>query len=140
MKTIKMVIAPELLDDPPALAAFLKKEFAEPGWYWHKPKHRSEQSPEVDWQAVYVNEQNWVLYAGDEWGEALAECEGEFIGPLEPPGSAAKAPIFSVQDGCRAKLAPGQHWSFCGESDMGQSLPVLCTECGGEFRRQDDGN
>lgn len=29
------------------------------------------------------------------------------------------------------KLAPGQWWSYCGETDMGQTLPFLCTECGG---------
>jgi hypothetical protein len=37
-------------------------------------------------------------------------------------------------DGCKRKLAAGQYWSFCGETDMGQSLPALCTECGGEFK------
>ena len=35
---------------------------------------------------------------------------------------------------CRKKLAPGQWWSFCGETDMGQTAPALCTECGGEDR------
>jgi hypothetical protein len=60
-------------------------EVNKPGWYWHKPEHPSERSPEVDWQAVYVTEHNWVIYAGDEWGEALSECKGEFVGPIEPP-------------------------------------------------------
>jgi hypothetical protein len=41
-------------------------------------------------------------------------------------------------DGCRARLAPGQHWGYCGETDMGQTLPALCTQCGGEFRRKDE--
>jgi hypothetical protein len=31
--------------------------------------------------------------------------------------------------GCGRKLAPGQHWTFCGESDMGQSALYLCEEC-----------
>lgn len=35
--------------------------------------------------------------------------------------------------GCKRKLAYGQWWSFCGETDMGQTVPALCTECGGEF-------
>lgn len=35
--------------------------------------------------------------------------------------------------GCKRKLAEGQWWSFCGEADMGQSLPALCKECGGEY-------
>lgn len=37
--------------------------------------------------------------------------------------------------GCHSRLAPGQHWAFCGETDMGDSEPALCTECGGEFKR-----
>jgi hypothetical protein len=40
-------------------------------------------------------------------------------------------------EGCKRKLAPGQYWSFCGETDMGQSLPALCTECGGEYKLLD---
>lgn len=36
--------------------------------------------------------------------------------------------------GCKKRLAPGQHWAFCGETDMGQTAPALCTECGGEYR------
>lgn len=38
--------------------------------------------------------------------------------------------------GCGAPLAEGQWWSFCGETDMGQSLPALCTVCGGKFKRK----
>lgn len=38
------------------------------------------------------------------------------------------------KDGCGKKLESGQWWSFCGETDMGQSLPALCIECGGEFK------
>lgn len=36
---------------------------------------------------------------------------------------------------CGHTLAKGQWWNFCGETDMGQTLPALCTECGGEFKR-----
>ena len=35
--------------------------------------------------------------------------------------------------GCNAPLADGQYFSFCGETDMGQTAPALCTKCGGEF-------
>ena len=35
-------------------------------------------------------------------------------------------------DGCGRRLAAGQYWTFCGETDMGQTMPALCTECGGE--------
>ena len=38
---------------------------------------------------------------------------------------------------CRKALAPGQYWSFCGETDMGQTLPALCTDCGGSFKLAD---
>lgn len=31
--------------------------------------------------------------------------------------------------GCGAKLKPGQHWAFCGETDMGQTEPALCNWC-----------
>ena len=30
---------------------------------------------------------------------------------------------------CGRKLAPGQWWSYCGETDMGQTAPVQCVEC-----------
>lgn len=36
--------------------------------------------------------------------------------------------------GCKKRLAQGQHWAFCGETDMGQTAPALCTKCGGEYR------
>lgn len=36
--------------------------------------------------------------------------------------------------GCGRALAPGHYWAYCGETDMGQSLPALCTECGGEYK------
>jgi DNA-directed RNA polymerase subunit RPC12/RpoP len=35
---------------------------------------------------------------------------------------------------CGKLLAPGQWWHFCGETDMGQTLPVKCTACGGEYK------
>lgn len=40
--------------------------------------------------------------------------------------------------GCNAKLAQPSWWNFCGETDMGQTAPVLCTECGGEYLRMED--
>jgi hypothetical protein len=35
--------------------------------------------------------------------------------------------------GCQKRLAQGQWWGFCGESDMGQTMPALCVNCGGEY-------
>lgn len=34
---------------------------------------------------------------------------------------------------CGKILKEGQWWHFCGETDMGQTPPALCTECGGRF-------
>lgn len=36
--------------------------------------------------------------------------------------------------GCGCNLAPGQKWSFCGETDGGRMLPVLCLSCGGTYQ------
>lgn len=40
---------------------------------------------------------------------------------------------------CGRRLAAGQHWQFCGETDMGQTAPALCHECqpGGLTLHQD---
>jgi len=38
-----------------------------------------------------------------------------------------------MKKGCGQTLAKGHWWGYCGETDMGQTLPVLCTECGGEY-------
>ena len=35
---------------------------------------------------------------------------------------------------CNKPLAAGQWWNFCGETDMGQTMPALCIECGGEYK------
>lgn len=34
---------------------------------------------------------------------------------------------------CNKLLKEGQWWHFCGETDMGQTEPVQCTECGGQY-------
>lgn len=31
--------------------------------------------------------------------------------------------------GCGKRLAAGQWWSFCGETDMGQTTPARCEKC-----------
>lgn len=35
---------------------------------------------------------------------------------------------------CSRALAEGQWWSYCGETDMGQTAPALCVDCGGPFK------
>lgn len=42
--------------------------------------------------------------------------------------------VRNTPGACGRLLAPGQYWVFCGETDMGQTGPALCTQCGGEFR------
>lgn len=37
-------------------------------------------------------------------------------------------------EGCKRPLAKGQWWGYCGETDMGQTKPALCTSCGGTYR------
>lgn len=44
-----------------------------------------------------------------------------------------------VGRGCGAPLIPGQWWGYCGETDMGQTLPALCTDCGGFYTKRVDG-
>jgi len=43
-----------------------------------------------------------------------------------------------MSEGCGKKLAKGQWWGHCGETDMGQTLPALCTHCGGVYILQED--
>ena len=40
--------------------------------------------------------------------------------------------------GCRRPLAKDQWWNWCGETDMGQTAPALCTECGGEYKLKEE--
>ncbi len=42
--------------------------------------------------------------------------------------------VAVIPGGCGSKLSTGQYWGFCGETDMGQSVPALCTECGGTLK------
>lgn len=41
---------------------------------------------------------------------------------------------------CNKPLADGQYWTFCGETDMGQTEPVCCTRCGGQLILAEDVN
>jgi hypothetical protein len=43
-----------------------------------------------------------------------------------------------MNNGCKRRLKGGQWWTFCGESDMGQTNPALCTHCGGDLLPVDD--
>jgi hypothetical protein len=47
--------------------------------------------------------------------------------PMSPP--------TSNPSGCRSPIVD-DWWNFCGETDMGQTAPVLCTACGGTFARK----
>lgn len=64
--------------------------------------------------------------------EECSECTDAFLSAIK--STASKEPNTC----CGKKLKKGQWWSFCGETDMGQTLPALCTECGGEFILEDE--
>jgi hypothetical protein len=77
---------------------------------------------------------------------ALEALEGACTNPLADPEQAEiedkaitaikQALAAPVQQGgtCGKLLAPGQWWHFCGETDMGQTLPIKCTNCGGKYK------
>lgn len=44
-----------------------------------------------------------------------------------------EAELDEVMKGCQRKLAPGRYFNYCGETDMGQTPPAFCTECGGDY-------
>jgi hypothetical protein len=48
-------------------------------------------------------------------------------------------PVVRFPTGCKRKLAEGQWWVVCGETDMGQTAPALCAECGGDLKLADAG-
>lgn len=59
---------------------------------------------------------------GDEHLSGYKPIEFELLG------------IRRLPSGCGRRLADNQYWHYCGESDMGQTSPVLCVECGGTFK------
>lgn len=75
-----------------------------------------------------------TLDAELEWLDGMQMSEQElaekYIGGFLAWLNSRKA----TMKGCRKSLAPGQYWRFCGETDMGQTAPALCTECGGELK------
>lgn len=44
--------------------------------------------------------------------------------------------LVNMPEGCRRPLAEGQWYACCGAREF-DSMPVLCTECGGEFILKD---
>lgn len=102
------------------------KNITEPGFYWY--------SKAGDWTIVHVDDylgpKDLIFtHTGNDhpfMGKELSDSfPGDFIGPLEPPER--------TSTGCQRPLAPGQHWSFCGETDMGATDPALCVNCGGSL-------
>ncbi|THD06117.1 hypothetical protein B1991_14335 [Rhodanobacter lindaniclasticus] len=69
---------------------------------------------------IRMGDDGRITYGGDK-----ARLR-ELVSKLTDPPRARK--------GCRRALAGGQFFTFCGETDMGHTLPVLCTECGGTMR------
>lgn len=46
---------------------------------------------------------------------------------------ASRAALMPKKKGCGARLAVGQWFCSCGDTDMGQTAPALCTGCGGDY-------
>jgi len=44
------------------------------------------------------------------------------------------------KEGCLKPLAHDQWFTWCGETDMRQTLPALCTECGGTYKLKETEN
>ncbi len=97
---------------------FAKMVFDKPGWYRGTIDYKLDENGKV----TYIDEVK-VMMTG-------AELPTEFF------RKEAKGVPFLTR-GCRKRLAPGQWWAFCGETDMGQSAPALCTNCGGEYKLDD---
>lgn len=48
-------------------------------------------------------------------------------------GKRERIQVLEGEKGCGRQLAPGRWWGWCGETDMGQTAPALCVECGGDY-------
>lgn len=109
---------------------------------------RAEGSGVTEWQPIETAPKNRHLLifssaTGVEtsfWNPSLDDWDGGLDGYGEPQALVHAThwmplPAPPAARGCGAKLAPGQWWNFCGETDMGQTPPVLCTECGGDLKR-----
>ena len=72
--------------------------------------------------------------------ELVAMKKVKESGETRPTRSGHKAVVWEAMQalGCKRWLALGQHWNWCGETDMGQGPPNLCTECGGVNRLESD--
>lgn len=60
----------------------------------------------------------------DDLRDAYADAAVDFIDRREAQRG---------NGGCLRRLKDGQWWRYCGETDMGQTEPALCSECGGTF-------
>lgn len=96
------------------------------------------------WVGQQSRTRGWFVYGTEAEREALNKFVNDHIGHAVRFQDSGRVG-FDVDDiavyddepsseGCRAKLAPGQHWTFCGETDMGQTEPALCERCGGSFK------
>jgi hypothetical protein len=80
-----------------------------------------------------TNELRYAKHRSED-GTITTVLQQKFESDWFPFAEWRNVPIVSVTpNGCGAKLAPGQHWAVCGETDMGQTSPALCTRCGGVF-------
>lgn len=82
---------------------------------------------------------NYILEIIKDTGRIIFNCVDLYSAcELEKIIKKNTTAVFTVKnrinEGCGKTLEPGQWWNFCGETDMGQTTPVLCTECGGDLK------
>lgn len=86
-------------------------------------------------RALLLSEQNKLAVATSALGRIADPRNVHIFGQDARVVAADALKNEAEKTGCEAPLEAGQWWGFCGQTDMGQSLPALCTECGGDMKR-----
>lgn len=116
---------------------FAKLVFDQPGWYRGTIDYMLDENGKV----VRIDGL-MVTMVGEQLPSEFFRREDKFVPfPDYTPEDKWNLSWPSLKtmekQGCKKRLAPGQYWGYCGETDMGQSAPALCTECGGEYKLDD---
>ena len=84
----------------------------------------------LDWVEARLKDADRFRRIAGRWDHMKTSASERFLAEMNIEGDVT-LPLAEIIDrnGCKAKLAPDQWWNFCGETDMGQTLPVLCEMC-----------
>ena len=84
----------------------------------------------LDWVEARLKDADRFRRIAGRWDHMKTSASERFLAEMNIEGDVT-LPLAEIIDrnGCKAKLAPDQRWNFCGETDMGQTLPVLCEMC-----------